>query len=421
MRNHMQLLALSVLLLGADRAGATDRHFADIIAYSPNGYYEVQAKSPDNASSKPDRRAFQSNFVYTCIDKKAGKTLWIRKQPMGEPILLDKDSHTEIPSPNEDSPIAIFVSDDGWTVIRTDWDELIAVNNTGRDTCNIKLLATAITKEEYKKYVHETTAGPMWAEHSLWYFLKVNDRQLFVIRPWWGRRLIIDIEKGKLLTEDNAISTAAASHERNYIITELTKGIETRKHWEKNNGCSQPNGGPPLTAAYLAGCLKVREAIPLLRKLENSTYCGQSSSGGLSMLEKFNNEVDPHSYRTLTMCQIAQLSLRRLEEKPGAFSVNQFQIRREVYNGYYSYVPKALLAPRHANIDKVQNGMKAEQVLDLLGGPDFVGDATWEYDMDTVPPISLILKWDVRHVIGIVKKSPPLWKDGLSRDEAIAY
>jgi hypothetical protein len=52
-----------------------------------------------------------------------------------------------------------------------------------------------------------------------------------------------------------------------------------------------------------------------------------------------------------------------------------------------------------------------------------VGYDTWEYDydMDTVPPSSLILKWDVRHVIGIEKKTPPLWKDGFLRDEQLVW
>jgi hypothetical protein len=420
MKNLIQLLTFGVLSFWTVQAGATDRIFRDIVARSPNGLYEAQAKSPDNEPSKPGWRAFQSNFVYTCIDKKTGKTLWTRKQPMGKPTPLGGGSSVEIASPEEASPVEIFVSDDGWTVIRTGWDELIAVAKSGRETSHVELLKSALTEEEHKKYVHETTAGPIWEGHSLWYFLSVGEQKLFVIRTWWGRRIIVDIEKGKLTTESNAIADAAATYERNYVLTELAKGIETRKQWEREDGCC-PFGGPPLTAAYLAGRLYIREAIPLLRKLENSTYCGSSTSGGLSSLEKFNGEVDPHSYETLGMRQFAQLSLRRLGEKPGPFSINQFQMRHEVYNGFHCYVPKPLSVPRHSNIDKVQKGMKAEQVLNLLDGPDFVGYDTWEYDMDSVPPISLVLKWDVRHVIGIEKKCSPLWKDGLSRDEALMY
>jgi hypothetical protein len=421
MRNHLQLLAFSLLLLSTAQAAATNRYYRDIVARSPNGVYEVQAKSPDNKSGS-GRMVFQSNFVYTCTDKTTGKTLWTRKQPMGKPVSFSVGGNPpiELPSPDEASPVGIFVSDAGWTVIRTGWDELIAVARNGRETCHIALLSGALTKEEHKRFVHQTTAGPMWSGYSLWYFLTVGDRQLFTIRPWWGRRIAIDIEKGKLATEDKAISAAIAAYERAYVLKELAKGIQRRNEWETGDGAPRL-GGPPLTVAYLAGRLDIREAIPLLRKLEDATYSGNWTSGGLSMLETFDGEVDPHSYETLTMRQVAQLSLRRLGETPKPFPVHRFDVRYKDYDRNHRYVPKALSVARHLNIDKVQKGMKAEQVLDVLGGPDFVGYDTWEYDMDSVPPTSLVLKWDARKVIGIEKKTPPLWKDGLSRDEALQY
>ena len=121
------------------------------------------------------------------------------------------------------------------------------------------------------------------------------------------------------------------------------------------------------------------------------------------------------------MRQFAQLSLRRLGETPKPFSANRLLVRHEPGEDFHSYVPKALSVARHLNIDKVPKGMKAEQVLDLLGGPDLVGYDSWEYDMDCAAPISLVLEWDALKVIGIEKKTPPLWKDGLSRDEALQY
>lgn len=89
--------------------------------------------------------------------------------------------------PEEVSPSRIFVSDLGWSVTKTRWDQLIAVDPGAKDRCHIKLLPDAFTDEEREKYVHETTAGPMWAGYSLWYFLETGEQHLFVIRPWWGR------------------------------------------------------------------------------------------------------------------------------------------------------------------------------------------------------------------------------------------
>jgi len=83
-------------------------------------------------------------------------------------------------------------------------------------------------------------------------------------------------------------------------------------------------------------------------------------------------------------------------------------------------VPKPLSVAREANSDKVKKGMKAEEVLDLVGPPDFVGyDETWGYDMDSSVPFSLVVKWGVRRVLDVQKKMPALWKEGFVRDEQI--
>ena len=396
------------MVLSASRANATDRIYRDIVAESPDGGYQVQAKSPDNAKGR--YAVWQASFVYTCIDKKTGKTLWVRKQRMGEPIRLSKDSPTTYSFPEEASPLGIFVSDSGWTLIQTGRDDLIAVAKNGVDRWQVAILSDAITGDERKRYVHETTAGPMWAGWWPWYFLGVGKRELFVIRPWWGRKIVIDIENGKFVAENKAISAAIADYERTYVLKTLAHGVETRQQWETADGYTSL---VPMDAAYLAGALHIREAIPLLRKLQDSTLCGRSSSGGLSALETFRNEVDPHSYETLEMRRVAQLSLRRLGETPKPYPANRFEVRQEVRNGVHAYVPKPLSVPRQENSDKIQKGMKAEQVLDLLDGPDFVGYDTWEYDMDAVPPFTLVVKWDARKVIGVEKKTPPLWKQGL--------
>jgi hypothetical protein len=407
-------LALATSLLSPTRATADDRGDRGIIACSPNGVYEVQAKSPDNEAWD-----FRANFVYTCVDKKTRKTLWVRKQPMGKPVRLSKDSPKTDSFPKEGSPLDILVSDHGWTVIRTEWDDLIAVANSGIDRWQIDLLTDALTSDERKRFVREAVdAGPMWDGWSLWYFLDVGKQQLFVIRPWWGRRIVIDIENGKFVAENKAISAAIADYERAYVLKSLARGIETRKQWENEEG---DMSSFPIDAPYLAGALHVREAIPLLQKLQDSTYRGCSASGGLSWRETFRNEVDPHSYETFNMRQMVQLSLRRLGETPKPFPVNQFDVRQEVWNGFHAYVPKPLSVPRQENSDKIHKGMKAEQVLDLLDGPDFVGYDTWEYDMDAVPPFTLVIKWDARKVIGVEKKIPPLWKQGLLRDDPMRH
>jgi hypothetical protein len=109
-----------------------------------------------------------------------------------------------------------------------------------------------------------------------------------------------------------------------------------------------------------------------------------------------------------------------LGETPKPLPVYFFDVRFKDYNKNHLYTPKTLTAPRHTSAEKVEKGMKAKQVLALVGSPDYVGYDTWEYDMDAKLPFTLILKWDARRVIGIERKTPPVWQDDFARDEKIA-
>ena len=415
---YIRIAILLAIVMGMFlcEARATDRIYNDIFAESPSARYRVDAKSPDNASKK-GYATFQASFVYTCLDKTTKKVLWTRAQAMENPQRLSKDSPETYSFPKEASPVDLFVSDAGWTVIRTGWDELIAVDVAGHDRCHIRLLDEGFTDEERTKYVHDTTAGPMWAGFSLWYFLDVGDQHLFVVRPWWGRRVVLSLESGKLLEETQEASRSARAYEQHYVTTELAKGIETRKKWEKGECCEAV--WPILNASYLAGRLPVPEAAPLLEQLKEVPYNGSSTSGGLGFGQRFEGEVNPHSYDTFTLRQVVQLSLRRLGKTPRPLAANRFEVQYEAYEKNHSYLPKAIAVPRAINAGNVKVAMRAEQVLDLLGGPDFVGYDTWEYDMDANPPFSLILKWDARQVTNVQRKTPVLWKDGFVRDEQI--
>ncbi|OYV00061.1 MAG: hypothetical protein CFE26_24565, partial [Verrucomicrobiales bacterium VVV1] len=93
---------------------ATDRFYSDISIESPSKHYRFEAKSPDNRN-KSEQIPFQSSFAYTFTDLNTKKILWTGSQGKGMP------------------PVDAFVSDAGWTVIRTGWDELIAIDLTGKE------------------------------------------------------------------------------------------------------------------------------------------------------------------------------------------------------------------------------------------------------------------------------------------------
>ena len=385
---------------------ATDRYFGDITEVSPSKKYKVEAKSPQNQKGK--FQPFQSNFVYQCIDTQSGHPVWTRQQAMGEPFRFGKDSLETIPRPIEPSPVSIIVGDSGWTAIRTSAETLIFVDPLGKDQGLIDILEDGITEEENEKYVHFTTAGPHWSGYSEWYFMNVQNQLVFVVRPWWGRHIYVDPTSGKT-PEIAGMDEAATEYETNFVLATLKRGELQNENAD----------WPMLHAAYIAGQMNITEAIPLLREVENSNYVGSYTTGGLGSSEVIEDEVDPHTYRTFAMRQVVQLSLRRLGETPEPYAVHEFYLSHGDESN--PFLLPMLKTPRHQLVPQIKVGMGAKEVLLLAGPPDFVGNDTWSYDLDSAEPYSLTLTWDGRKIVSIERVVTPLWKSGTSRDESIVY
>lgn len=374
--------AIAVLVFAGQDAFATNRYYSDFKVVSENGRYEFAAVSPDNADPKRPK-PFASHFVYTLKDLKTGRVLWQRKQ-----------------TAEYSSPQSAWVRDDGWCVVRAGSLEFIDPQGTllGR----VGLLGQPeVSKEEYEKYVRETTAGPMWGAFSLWYFVQAGERDCFVIRTWWGRRMICSVRQGAKLAEDAEIRAACEAYERAYVLRELRKGIGNRKKWEGDECCC-PEAAPVQTAAFLAGKLKVVEAVPLLLQLQNSPYSGSSSSGNCAY-QPLKNGIKADENRTFDLRQIVHLSLRRLSVLPDASACTELGD----YNTPYRIPP--LARPRAENVGNLGKKMRPEQVLALVGAPDFIDQGVWYYDMDTSKPYTLLITWGRDGVDSIRRETPPLW------------
>ena len=419
MKNFPKLLFLGLCILvgGVRDAFATNRYHSDKTAESPSKKFKVEAKSPDNAGNENGfSRPFQASFVYTLRDVEKNTVLWTRKQPMGA-----KEKYYT--PPKEGSPVALFVSDAGWTVIRTAWDELVVVDIAGKDRGVVRILEDGFTAEENKEYVQDTTAGPLWSGCSLWYFLDAGKQSLFVVTPWWGRRVVLDLKSGKIIPETPDIAKQAALYEKNYVVDELLKYVASTS---KVASCDCEDCWRVKIAAYVAGRDGIKEAIPLLEELQNSAYIG--SMGGWGYGRKFEGEVCECEYSTFTLRQVTQLALRRLGKTPRQLPATQFDVRYEDYKKNRPYVPRKIDGPRAANAGKIKTGMTPEEVLDLIDAPDFVGrekrapgDAIWEYDMDAETPFTLLVHWDGRRVAVVEQIKPARWQDGQVRDWKIVY
>lgn len=384
--------------------------FHDIEALSQSGRYKVTAKSPDNADGS--RRPFeQSNFVYECTDTQAKKVLWTRKQAMEKPVILRDDLKRPRSQTTEGSPRRICVSDSGHTVVWTGLDELIIVDAEGKQIRKLSVLQDCLSKDENDKYVQFTSVGLLWAEGSLFYIARVESKEHFIIRPWWGRHIFIELANGEIKMATESLNKAARQSETEYVLGVLKAGRDNKKV-----KCSC--GGDPYRAgfaAYLAGVLKIKEAVPALRELENCTDGYSFISRMFSSAPK--GRINPFSYAVCTTRQSVHLALRRLGEKPGAFSSTSFKPSNQKDDPQKPYVRKPAPGTRESNTDKVQKGMSPEQVIDLIGYPDFVPGDKWQYDIDAEDPYTLTLSWSNNQTVDEVKNDRPAhWQSVTKRD-----
>ena len=383
-------ITLLVALFLPMTAEATDRYYYDIHIKSKSQRFQVDATSPDNKVK--DYIAFQASFTYTCIDTTTDKKLWIRKQAMEKPQRLSPDSNDTITLPKEASPVGIDVSDSGTTLIHTASSDLIVVSPSGTDVGKINLYKDVLNADEKKKSVLQTTARPSWVSSYVQYFVSTTSGEFLAIRPCWGRILFINLKNAKVVAGYPELIATARKTEADLIIASLQSKQNNKHEFSKTD------------AAYLAGALKMKYTVSLLKKLELSEYSGTSIFGGQSFGQDYENEVDPHSYSTYTLRQVAQLSLRRLGEKPKLLPCYQFQITR--HGKSKPFIPAPQLQPRHTAIEDVKVGMTAKAVLNLIGTPDSVRHATWSYDMDSPAPFSIILTFDAKQVTKIKRELP---------------
>ena len=416
MKPKIAILWSLILLLFTVPAKATFEGYHDSSDTSPSGRYRIEAKSPGNKDRKAGQiRLSQSNFVITCFDNQEKKLLWTHRQgteadqQLSKAERASKIANGEVPPITYSTPIGVFAADSGWTAVRTRHDELICIDRAGVVQPGIDILKDALTPEEHEHRVRPSSVGPLWSEFSLWYFVEVDGVQLYIIRPWWGRRILIDVANSRLTKETEAILKIALPYEKVHVLNILKRGVSSPKDadhvWYFNTSFG----------AFLAGSLQITDAIPILRELEKSDYRGGTVGAGYT---DPNDAINPSTFdhEIYPLRQLAQLSLRRLGQTPTPYPAYAFEIYK---NGEAEYfLPSIPKIARHTQTDKIEKGMGTKAVLTLIGSPDFV-DEEWHYDMDAEKPYTLVLTWENARLVKIERVSPPIWKSGLTRDQGL--
>jgi len=383
-------------------AHGTDRFYPDLIATSANGRFQFTATSPDNVNGA--FRAFQTNFTYRLIDVAGNEQVW------------------EQGLPRELSPRMAFVHDDGRVVVVDAIDEIKLFDLAGKPTGRLRLLDAAMTANEVEQYVHDTTAGPMWMWMSRWYFFSDGRRDYFVVRPYWGRRIMIDLETVSTVQPDRQLETALNHEEANFVDSTLRRALKECQSVE------DPKARADIVATVdaaiqIAGQRRLKANADLLRQLEawplfDSSACRHD--------DVRPGEIAVNSYSFNPGRRRIQLALRRMGEPPAGYAVTVFSPERKNRDQYWAEREieearwmKQRTAPRSRaqQASKIRNGMSPQEVIRTIGPPDFVND-NWQYDLDGPSSSTLIITWSATNRVRAYWQSrPALWELNLRDDD----
>ena len=189
--------------------------------------------------------AFGEGAVFKLTDLEEKRVLWSREE---EPI---------------EEAQAIHVHDDGTSVIENLACELVFTSPEGEITGKANIYR-GFSPDERRTYVKSSSAGPVWSrELAVSYFLPIQGELYFVVRNWWGGRLVAEIDEGKFIAPTREIIATCDDREKKIALRILEQALSD--YAIRENGFS-----PTLFSAVLmAGQLPCPEAAPILEKLQD--------------------------------------------------------------------------------------------------------------------------------------------------------
>lgn len=359
--------------------------YPDIAALSHHGNYRAEARSQDNKTinqrdGRPaDTTTFgfvygqeQRGFRYQLIDERDSSVVWERWQEGNEP-----------------SPRELCVSDEGWVVIRThgyDYARLIAVSPAGCDVTTIAIGcrepsppidATSFIQDDH---IADSTAGLLWTSGATHCFFRQDARAYFCYVTGWGRRIILDLEGGRLVSEshmDAGIERACIESERQQAIPNLAQVAVEFDDYDGNDLFGGPGNKEPYWQRWphVEGDIAVVirnafvDALPSLKAMEPRSQ--QQGYGGCHALP------NDHSVFRFGVRPLLSLAIRHLGGIPAGYACYGFF--RYEFDGRRDRDGKKILLRvpecvrnRDHLTTTVSRDMDAPRVLELLGAPDYL-------------------------------------------------
>ena len=389
--------------------------FKPLESVSPNGEWRVGARFQGVTKWTSTEKISPLNGTLRYEMRTAkGKSVWTSDTPID-----DKFS-------SFNTPAAIFVSDQAWTAVRTHDSMLLCFSPTGKRTAEIDILKTLIPelREHDGDLFISGTGGRRWGQwYAYHYFITAMGENYFVIRTYWDDRLVVRLRDGGVVVPSRGLAVDLAAAEKTFV----TRTLETAIRTPKLSNAPKDVIHSVITAAHIAGRSKLKEAIPLLHKLEPIDCSFQEYFGSHVSLDLIpHGTTDPACGYDQTPRQVIHLALRRLGEKPRVFPCVHF-VMADSDPPTWATLPEPN-SPRENGVESLQRGLTPEAVVRLVGSPDFVsdfgsvcGDRTkWEYDMDTQKPYTLEITWGNDGVVEMFAEiRPPLWQQKHKRDRQI--
>jgi hypothetical protein len=126
----------------------------------------------------------------------------------------------------------------------------------------------------------DSSAGPFWARSAIAHLKQSGGRPIWVIRTWWGRLVIIDLERADFLNLSELNEDLARRIVIGWTENTLEGGVDKlEKEGEKPEAASEDRRdwyvvAPVMTAAFHAGWLQGESSVPFLRRMETlGTSC----------------------------------------------------------------------------------------------------------------------------------------------------
>jgi hypothetical protein len=433
--------------------------YPDCTVTSGSGRFTLEARSPHNGTIRhrdgrePSESEFgfkyrehQSEFRYRLLDTTPRGTLGQLLRGREPRIVWERWQQER-----EDSPGELVVSEDGWSVIRTHGfrPEVIAVAPDGRDVVRVR--ATWADGEDTEsapngptpvdawplEHLSLSTAGHYWAEHSWRYFFHWREEPYFAWRTSWGQRLVIDLSRGVAFTAEQrlpeGLADGADSAEGEGVtallgvlsgqMNEVRALLDRRGEDEERESSRLVQWVRQASAAlHLVGVHRLSGCIPYLREWEPidwpSMSTGSSAMPGRWWLQ------------TQHLRPIVHHALKLLGEEPLGFPTYRFTAGG--FDAPEVFPMPERLADRRQRVERLSFEMSAEEVLSLLGSPDFIcrqfqragkpgpEAERWEYDFRTGASwTTLQLMWEERHRgehLAAIDWVAPYWLEGTERE-----